>query len=179
MALEGSFQELTTQLQNLSDALLALRTITMEDKPIEDEVVLVELFGEAIDDMLGWAEGAWRSSGEARQAVQHPADLNRLWRALSSCQQRFNHVQQRYADDLISYERLTELNDLATRRGGEWQAWAGSVNASLDDCREPLYKVAESIFTCWQEMGERIGIQSVHVQTTNVCQHLALTNERC
>lgn len=178
MALERSFQELTERLHHLSESLLALRTITIEDKPIDDDAVLVDLFGDAIDDMLGWTEGAWRSSGEARQAVQHPTDLNRLWRALSDCQQRFTHVQQRYADDLSSFDRLTELNDLAERRGGEWQAWASTLKASLEDCREPLYEVVDSIFVCWQEMGERMGIHSIHVQTTNIGQYLTLANKR-
>lgn len=178
MALEGSFQKLTERLHNFSESLLALRTITLEDKPINDDAVLVELFGEAIDDMLGWTEGAWRSSAEAMQATQHPSNLNRLWRALSDCQQRFTHVQRRYASDLISHERLTELNDLAERRGGEWPAWASSVKASLDDCRDPLDKVVDSLNLCWQEMGERIGIHSIYMHTTNIGQHLASADER-
>ena len=164
MALEGSFHELSLQLHNLQESLLALRTTTLEDKPANDDVVLVELFGDATDDLLGWMEGALLASDEAQQAVRYPTDFNRLWRSLSLCHQRVNHLQQRYTFELIAYDRLAELNDLAERRGGEWQAWATSVKAALEDCRHPLCAIGDSIFLCWQEMGERIGLNTVHLK---------------
>ena len=144
MALEGSFHELSLQLHNLQESLLALRTTTLEDKPANDDVVLVELFGDATDDLLGWMEGALLASDEAQQAVRYPTDFNRPTAGHGL--------------------RLSRRRRLAERRGGEWQAWANSVKAALEDCRHPLCAIGDSIFLCWQEMGERIGLNTVNLR---------------
>ncbi len=177
MALASAFQRLSHQLRQLNEALVALRTTSREDKPLSDDVVLVDVFGDAADDLLGWVEGALQASRDAQQAVNHPADLNQAWRALSACQQRFSQVQHRYHADLNSYERIAELTEFGQLRGGEWQAWATSVKAGLDDCRDPIERINEAIFACWQEIGERVGMHSVMVQTTNIGQQLALASE--
>ena len=177
MALASAFQTLSNQLRELNEALLALRTTSREDKPLSDDAVLVDVFGDAADDLLGWLEGALQAARDAQLAAAHPTDLNRAWRALSACQQRFSQVQQRYHADLNSYERIAELTEFGQQRGGEWQAWATSVKAGLDDCRDPIDGVNQAIFGCWQEIGERVGARSVTVQTTNIGQHLALASE--
>ena len=61
MSLETAFRDLSVHLQQLRDALLGLRLVT-EDKPLEGDVVLVDIFGDAAADLLGWLEEALTAS---------------------------------------------------------------------------------------------------------------------
>jgi hypothetical protein len=177
MALEIALRDLTTQLQTLREALESLRTTTVEDKPLNDDVVLVELVSAATDDLLGWLEGVQLAAQEAQQRLTYPPDLQRLWQALLTCQKRFHQVQQRLICDLISYARIAQLARFGHQRGGEWQAWAKSVRAALGDCQPPLFAAEQALFVCWQEIGERVGFTLTTVQTTNIGQ-VQLTPER-
>ena len=168
MALEAAFRTLNTDLYSLRESLIALRTTSREDKPLQDDAVLVDVFADAADDLLGWLEGALQAAAEAQQSVAHPVDLNRAWRALATCQERFQYISQRFASDLVCYERIAELIRFGRRRGGEWQAWAASVRAALNDCQQPLFDIGQAFFGCWQEMGERLGMNSIAIQTTSI-----------
>lgn len=172
MALEATFVQLGVRLQALREALVSLRTTVIEDKPRQDEVVLVSLLGDAADDLLGWLEGALVAAGEAQQAVIYPTDLDRTRRALTACQERFQHLNRRFASELGAYERLTELSRLGRLRGGEWRGWVASVKAALDDCQPLLFKVEDAFLSCWQELAERLGMNSISVQATNIGQQL-------
>ena len=108
----------------------------------------------------------------ARQAVTHPVDLDRARRALTICQDRFLHMEQEFAANLISYEKLRELARLGGERGGEWLAWAGSTKQAIEQCRQPLAAVSVAIAACWQELAERVGMTSITVQATNIGQKI-------
>jgi len=168
MALEDTFRRLGAQLYVLQDALVSLRTTSREDKPLEDDAVLVDLFSDTADDLLGWLQETQQAAANAQQAVAHPVDLQRAWRDLSLCQEYCNRINQHFVTDLIGYERLVELMRFGRRRGGEWQAWANSVHAAVCDCQQPLFAISQAIFFCWQEVGERVGTNSVVVQNTNI-----------
>jgi hypothetical protein len=168
MAIEVALRTLNASLHTLHEALTDLRTTIVEDKPQNDDVVLVDLLCGAADDLLGWLEGALDAIQEAQQAVGHPMDLNRTWQGLIKCQECVNQIQHRFVGDLDSYERVTELTRFGRRRGGEWQAWTHSVKAALDGCQPPLFAVTQALFGCWQEVGERIGINSMLVQATSI-----------
>jgi hypothetical protein len=168
MALETAFGNLNTQLYTLQEALVSLRTTSREDKPPADDAVLVDLFSDAADDLLGWLEGAQQAASEAHQAVTQPVNLARAWRGLMICQEHYNRVNQHYVTELACYERLAELLRFGRRRGGEWQAWANSVRAALGDCQQPLFDINQALFACWQEVGERVGMRSIVVQANHI-----------
>ena len=105
MTLETAFRTLNTHLYGLREALVMLRTATCEDKPLQDDAVLVDVFADAADDLLGWVEGALQAAGEAQQATAHPVDIGRTWRALAACHECWQRICQRFAGDMISYER--------------------------------------------------------------------------
>jgi hypothetical protein len=174
MALQPALRTLSKELHALHEALMALRVTSVEDKPLNDDVVLVDLWGDAADDLLGWVEGAQAAAAEAQQAAAFPVDVQRAWRELSVCQERFSHVQQRYSGDLATYERIDELMHFGRQRGGEWESWANGVRLALDDCRPALYTAGQAISACWQEIGERLGMWSVSVQTTAIGQQSVL-----
>ena len=173
MALEGSFNELSAHILGLRDVLIDFRT-TILDKPYEGDVVLVDLFSDAADDLLGWIEEASEACAEARQALAYPIDLDRARRALVACQEKFNLAVRRFSSDLVVYERIAELTSLGEEREGEWLAWANSVKESLDLCRQPFYDASQALFVCWQELAERIGMNSVNVQATNIGQQITV-----
>ena len=172
MALEAAFGELNAQLYTLREALVDLHTTAVEDKPLQDDAVLVDLFGDAATDLLGWLEGALSAVATAQQAATYPADIGQARQALAQCHERFQHVHQRFATDLISYECIAELTRFGRRRGGEWQAWATGVKAALDECRPRLWAIAQALFACWQELAERAGMNSVAVHAINIGQRV-------
>ena len=177
MALETAFKALSNHLRALHEALIGLRTTVVEDKPLRGDVVLVDVFGDAADDLLGWLEEACAAAGEGQQAARHPIDLDRVGRSLTTCQERFNRITHRFSSDLVRYERIAELTRFGRTHGGEWRGWANSVKTGLDWCAQPLYDVGQSLFECWQEIAERVGTTSVSVQTTNIGQQLTIPHE--
>lgn len=174
MALEATFHNLHVALGTLHEALTALRTTVREDKPLEGDVVLVDVFGDAADDFLGLVDEALASAADADIAVAAPTDLHRLRFVLTTCQTCFKHITQPFATDLVHYERIAELMRFGRVRGGEWHAWAMSVKAALDWCRQPLFDVDEALFNCWQELTERSCLTMTSAQATSVGYHLTL-----
>jgi hypothetical protein len=173
MALAAAFQELRVRLQQLEECLAAVQVTVVEDTPARGETVLVDQFGNAIRDIRGLLAEAIAAAGEATQAVAYPPDVDRARRTLASCQERFHRVARRFATDLISYERIADLTCLGLERRGEWRAWSRGVKDAIEGCRDPLDQAADALFECWQEIGERVGMTSVSVQTTNVGQQFS------
>lgn len=174
MALDATFQQLCAQLLALHDVFAGLRTTVREDKPLQDDVVLVDLFGDAADDVLGLIEEALAAARDAQQAALSPATLSQASHGLTICHDRHNQVSHRCSADLLCYERIRELRRFGRRRGGEWRAWSRSVKAALDSCRQPLFEVDDAILRSWHELVERAGLPSVSVQSTTIGQHLTL-----
>lgn len=171
MALEKTFQGLNTQLKNLREALSELR-VSIEDRPPDQDVLLIDRLSDAVEDLFGWAAEAGTESAEGVKAVGHPLDLDRARRALVNAQQRFNRLMQHFTAELSDYERIDCLIGLGRERGGEWQDWVDLVKESIDRCQQSLYDVSEAFFQCWQEIAERVGTMSVSVQSTNIGQHI-------
>ncbi len=175
MTIGTAFKQLGA-LQALREELVGLRTTIREDRPLGGDSVLVDMFGDDADDMLGWLAEALTAARDGQQAVEHQLDLNGAWRALTTCQQRFGQIEYRLFD-LISYDRLAPLMHFGRQQGGEWRAWTSSVKAALDRCQSPIYDVNQALFRCWQEIGERAGLSSVSVQATNLGQLITTVPE--
>jgi hypothetical protein len=171
--LEMAFHELSVQLRKLRDTFLGVRLTVVEDKPPRDEVALVDRFGDAVEDIVGWLEEALAAAVEGEQAVGNPPDMYRTRSALTACQARFNRLAQQFAYDLISYERIDDLTKFGRKRGGEWRRWASTVRESLEQCRQPLQETGQALFMCWQELADRLGMSSVAVQNTVIGQQIA------
>lgn len=173
MALAVAFQELRVRLQQLEECLGALQVTVVEDTPARGETVLVDQFGNTTLDIRGLLAEAIAASGEATQAVVYPLDVDSARRGLARCQERFHLVSRRFAADLVCYERIADLTSLGLERRGEWRAWSRAVKDAIEGCRYPLDQVADALFQCWQEIGERVGMSSVLVRTTNVGQQFS------
>ncbi len=171
MALEAAFQQLCTHLLVLHEACTNLRTTVREDKPLQDDVVLVDLFGDAADDLLGLLDEALVAATDGQRAVMYPLDLARVQHSLVTCQHRCQEVARRYWGDTFSYARLRELRRFGRRRGGEWRGWAASVKGALAACEEPLWAIDGDLFACWQELVERVGAHGMSIQAITIGQH--------
>ncbi len=169
MALEASFTTLSEHLRLLHDELQELRRTVIE-KPPKGDVVLVDLFSDAADDLLGWVVEASDAACEGVQSSSYPIDIDRARRSLKTSQEKFILISERLSSDLLSYDRIEELISFGDDRRGGWEKWARNVKAALESCREPLYEVNQTLFACWQELTERIGTTSVSVLTTNIGQ---------
>jgi hypothetical protein len=173
MALEAAFQELWGRLQHLEECLAFVQVTVVEDTPARGDTVLVDQFSNATLDIRGLLAEAIAAAVEATQAVGHPLDVDRARRALAKCQERFHRVARRFAADLVSYERIADLTSLGLERRGGWRDWSHGVKVAIEACRRPLDEAADALFQCWQEIGERVGMTSVSVRTTNVGQQFS------
>jgi hypothetical protein len=170
VALERSFLDLDVHLRRLKDDLLGLRLTVVEDKPLRRGVVLVEQIGDTVEELVGWLEEALAAAAEGRGAVGQPVDLDRARRALTRCQERVHLIGQRFAAEIVSYERVEELSRFGRSRGGEWAAWVDVVRQTVGQCRPLLENANQALFFCSQELAERGGTTSVSVHATNVGQ---------
>jgi len=172
VALEAVFRELFSELRKLQDMLVAVRLTVVEDKPIKGEAALVDHMEDTILDIMGSLDEGLKAARSAQKAVGHPTDLNGARRALTICQERFHRIEQQFAADLISYEKLKDLASLGSERRGEWIPWANSVKQGIEQCRYPLDGVSKALAACWQEIAERVGTTSISVQATNIGQKI-------
>jgi hypothetical protein len=173
MTLDLACKQLNVHLQALREELVGLRTTIREDRPLGGDTVLVDVFGDASDDMLGWLAEALGAARDGGQALENQLDLNRAWQALTTCQEQFSQLEYRLFD-LVSYDRLAPLMRFGRQQGGEWRAWTRSVKAALDRCQSALYHVNQALVRCWQEIAERAGLTSVSVRTTNIGQQITV-----
>jgi len=163
MALEKTFRQLSLSLHKLEDALNALHA-TSGDTP-NDVSVLADRLAETVSDMQGTLYGTRRAAVQARKAVDSPIDLDRARRALTRCQERFHRVEQLFASELASYEKLTDLARLGNERRA-WQPWVDMVRVGIEQCREPIEQASRAIAACWGELAERLGMLNISVQAT-------------
>ena len=174
MTLEASFETLCLRLQRLQDVVTPLHVTVIEDRPLEGAVALVDEFSNAAEDLLGTLSAAFEAAKEARQAVKYPPDAQGARRSLVICQEQFNDCFYRLFSNPISYERLAELTSFGSKRGGEWGAWTDIVKDAIDRCRQPAFDVNQALSLCWQEIADRLGMNSVSVQATNIGQKIEI-----
>jgi hypothetical protein len=173
MSLAESFKTLSERLRLAHDELEELHRTTI-DKPPKGDVVLVDLFGDAADDLLGWVAEASVAASEGAQASGYPLDLDRVRQSLKTCQEAFFLASEKLSSDLLSYDRIEELMSFGRERGGGWLRWATNVKVAVESCRGPFIEANRALFSCWQELNERIGTTSVSVKTTNVGQQITV-----
>jgi hypothetical protein len=179
VSLRTEFQSLGTQLERLYEVFSDLRRL-IDDHPSQgDKVLLLDAFGDAVEDMLGWLEEALEASAphlpESLKGEQN-FDINLARQALVVCQDQFNRVTHRFSFDLVSYDKVAQLLRLGRERGGEWQAWAKGIKMELESCQQHLYHTNQVLFRCWLEIAERVGMTSVSVQATNIGQQVTVPN---
>ena len=170
MPIEVTFRELAASLQSLNDALNALQ-VTLEDKPPHDEAAVADDMADKTLALLGLAHEARRTAARARHALKHPPVMDQAKRGLAACQRQFHEIEQSYAANLVSYEKLSAL----VRVGGrstEWSGWASATKDGIERCRPPLEATSQALASCWQELVEHGGKTSISIRTQNLGQKI-------
>jgi hypothetical protein len=172
VALAAAFCALCSDVRKLQEMFHELCLTVLEDRPLRNEVVLIDRLGYAVQDAMGWIEEMGTAAAEAEQGAAYPEDMHRASRALAVCQERFMRFNEQFSSDLSSYECIEELNRFGAERGRECLHWASAVRQVLEEAREPMREVNAALFVCWQELTERLGSASVLVQATNIGQQV-------
>lgn len=173
MALETTFQNLLDKFHHLRDALQGLHLTVIEDRPLRNEVLMVERLGDAVEDLRGWLEEGLSAATVALKAVGNPFDGYGARQALACAHDRVLRLEYKFFFDVVSDERMHDLSRFGRQRGREWLGWAKSVREALSQCREPLREVDGVLLSSWQELAERLGSSAVSVQTTNIGQQIS------
>lgn len=172
MGLEKTFREFSSELHRLHDRLRELRLTVVEDRPARNDAAVVDNLEYAVEDLLGWVGESLRRAKAAERAVAHPVDLGKARHELAACQERLQRMDQVFSANLVSYERMKDLDSFARERRGEWPSWATGVKQGIEHCRQPLDASRARLAECWQDMAERAGETSISVRTTNIGQQI-------
>src|SRR5215472_1187675 len=112
VTLEATFRELSVQLKRAQDCMLALHLTVAEDKPARGEAAMVEGMDDSITSGMGLLEECMAASRAARKAVEQ-GRLDRARRSLQQCQEGYHAAERKFADELVSYERLRGIEKMA------------------------------------------------------------------
>lgn len=173
MALQQAFKDLVEKLDGLNYAVSDL-AVDLEPNPIRDEPHLVQQLSDKLVPLEASAEEALAAAKVAVGAAGYPLDIDRLRQNMIDVQRAYNEVLRIYLSDLVFNRDLAELTERGGRRGDAWRRWGIAVTTSIARCRQPLFDVSESLFQCWQELVDRIGMNSVSVQTKAVGQEISV-----
>jgi hypothetical protein len=169
VALQKSFRDLCTRLQELQEVLEAVNTTVEEDRPRRKDVVVASSLGDAVLAVRGVLEESCAAADEAYEAAGQ-LDMDHVRRALTTCQERFHHFEAEFSHDLASYERMADLASVAQERGRDWASWVKVVKQGLEQCQALVEAGRDALFLCWQDLTERLGTASVQVRNTSIGQ---------
>jgi hypothetical protein len=173
MTIEAAFQKLTAKLTMMREEFESLGLTVIEDRPANDQVLLVDRLGDLTTELCGWAEEALASAFKASQAAEHPANLHAARTALAEANLSVIRLEHRFFEDAIAHHAIDGLRRASRARGGEWLSWSQSVVQALNACRSPLRELDEMLLETWAELADRLGSRSVSVQTTSIGQQIA------
>jgi hypothetical protein len=176
MALEATFRTLSVSLHKLHDALSALQ-VTVGDTPPNDEVALADRLENTVLDMMGTLHEIRKVALKAQKAVTHPTDLDGARHDLTQCQERFHRMEQQFASDLVSYENLNQLAQLAKARR-PWTPWTKAFSQGIEQCRGPFDEASRALSSCWQELAEHLGKVNISMKATNVGQQITVAKPK-
>jgi hypothetical protein len=176
MGLEVTFRQLTIALHKFHDALSALH-VTVGDKPPNDDTALADGLENTVMDIMGTLHEIRKSAGQAQKAVSYPIDLESARHALTVCHESFHSIEQQFASELVSYEKLKALARLGSERRA-WHPWASSIKQGIEQCRAPLESTSTSLAACWQELAERLGSVNISMKALNVGQQITVSKPK-
>jgi hypothetical protein len=169
MTLDAAFKELSARWERLAEELEhGLLWSVTETKPAEEHMLATHYVDGATDLVSAAREGL----AACRAAVDAGPSLGLAGQALLRCQERYNVVTELFNSRLASYGRLRRLRRFGREKRGAWRGWAAHVRKALDRCHRPMDDLRWALFSCWQEVTDRVGTVSVAVQATNIGQQI-------
>jgi hypothetical protein len=166
MTLEAAFLQLEDRLDHLERTLENVLWAVVQGQPVvEQGHALVDHYDEMASDLMGLVHEAKKAVAEGRKATKGRLDLARTRRALVACHERFHQLSIRFYDDLVSFDGIDALNNLAHERGREWAGWVQGIKDALDRCSQPLHDVSTALFACWQDLTETASLLPVVIRS--------------
>jgi hypothetical protein len=179
MTLEAAFRKLHEKLDCLERSLENVLWAVIQGQPEADQGhTLVDHYDAATTDFLGLVKEARAAAEEGQKATRGPLDLTGARQALTTCQDRFNQLSNRLYPDVVSFDRIAALHNLAHERRGEWARWVEGVKDALSQYPQPLFDMGQALFTCWQELSERVSPPFAMRQTTSTGVPTSITREQ-
>jgi hypothetical protein len=171
------YQQLWLAVREVSEAWEELRITVREDRPVGEAIMLVERLGDELDDGLATLQGA---RGAVQSALEAPDDLRAAGRALTMAHELVVRAVDGYWKGLGSIDRRRELDSLGRRHGGEWAAWARSVEDAQARLPSRLTTIAEELGRAWSELVDRAASGSTSLTAKSIGQQITVTRaERC
>jgi hypothetical protein len=162
MTLAASFTGLYCKLGHFEQSLENLLWAVVQGQPETGEGhVLLDRYEMMTSDLIGLVREAREAAEDGREGTQTRLDLARTRQALVACQGRLNQVSGRFYSELVSFEWIDALNNLARERGSQWAKWVQGVRDALNLCPQPLYDVGQALFSCWQDLTEQAHLLAV------------------
>jgi hypothetical protein len=174
VALQEAFIQLAERFRRLVEVTSDLRVSAVEDYPRGDKPLFVDWLSDSVVQFESMAEEGLDAAKGAAVAAGYPVDMERLRKQLIVAQRSFNDLLRSFISDLLIRPGLSDLGRVGRQRGSEWQLWTDAVIQSVAQCEQPLFDTSEALFRCWQEMVERIGMNSISVQTKAVGQEITV-----
>jgi len=168
VALDDAFATLTRRLEGLHETVDALRVALTEDRPEGDDVLLFDLFGDALTDGQGWLEEALEAARRAQAEAGAATAASRARALLVASHGGFDRFAERLSSDLSAYERVEELTALARERGAGWPRWVEGVRRLLATCGRMAQECNRAFFDCWREAASQSGSPAVSIHNANV-----------
>ncbi len=139
------FLDLHKVIQDLFSEWQTLAMMIREDKPSQGDSVLVDIFGDQVDNWLGLL-------AEAGAAIATPTTNKREAALnLATCHTHCNDICFRYID-LISYERMQSFVAFGREQGGEWQTWVQAIKGALEASQESLFQLDSTLLEAWKRL---------------------------
>lgn len=169
--LDERYQQLWTRLHVLRETWLELRITVREDRPRGEATLLVDRLCDEADDGLSAIEDALTAVAGALEA---PDDVRAAGRALGVTHERLARVGSDFWQSISSLERRRELHSLARRHGGEWAAWARSVEDGMARVPAGLAVADEELRRAWAEVVERAVSGPISLSVSSIGQHITV-----
>lgn len=141
VTVQSAHAALTAALHRLRDTARELELIAVSDQPRCQDVVLVDVVGNAVLETTGAVERA--------ATALHGADAS----SVALCQSYVNLLGRVLVAQLAAPERLAELGAFGGEHGREAGAWAGEVVRCVQACQQSLWSdVLPATLAYWQEI---------------------------
>ncbi len=158
-----AYTSLRSRLTQVQGAFEVLAWAIVQAQPsTEQGHALADHYDETVMELTGWVQAACnaldRSQATAPELLPGRAGL-------LHCQQQFNQLFSRFYCDLVSFERISELNELARRKEPQWAGWVRGVRDALGQCHQPLYDLSQALLEAWGELTQRADNAATSRQT--------------
>jgi hypothetical protein len=172
MTLEGNFMELRAKWERLVEELEhGLLWSVLETKPNEEHA-LANQYIDAATDLIATAR---LGLAACQNVAGESLSLAQAGKSLLRSQEQYNAVLELFDSKMASYARIRRIRRFGSERRDAWRGWAAHVCTAVERCRRPIDELNRTMFKCWQEVADRVGMSTVSVQSTSIGQQISMS----